>query len=1245
MMKKTFTLCVCLLSIFAFLAVTYQKKSAEPTADLIIIDESLQDYRELAVGLPAGSHVIFVANSLDGFQNLKKQLDRHGKAHRVHLITHGSDGNFILGRTQLNSANIVEYNGFWQSLGNVLEVGKSNLIIYSCGLTASRDGESFVQRLHSMLGVPVAASNDQTGSERRGGDWDMEYVAGKIMHQHILKMLDFKGLLVPTFTQLTGGSSPFNAMTIYTDNQLIYGDFDADGDIDVHLYPGGTVNQFWQNNGSGSFARVTGAADPFENINENAVFYSAQGAFVADWDNDGDDDIYVPMRNSQNNEKNFYYRNDNGKYVLLSGTSSPFNGINVSGNNQLIFGDFDVDGDIDLHSYPGSLLDNEFWRNNGSGGFSKVTGSQNPFDGLAGKAAFSSAQYAYVADWDNDGDVDIFMSRIGGTSVRNYYRNDNGVYSLQTGGANPFDGIAIASDNQIIFGDFDADGDVDLQTSDGSETLVFHRNNGSGVFTNITGAENPFNTLPNSGAFYNNALKSFVADWDNDGDDDVFTTNYTAANQKYLFRQNEAPPRITATSPANLSTGVSVSDNISLTFSRTVTGAAGKNVQIRRSDNNSVFATIAASSAQVTGSGSNTITIDPTTDFDGATGYYLTIDEAAFVDSEGRIFNGVSNNALLRFITGVAAVAPTVTTASASEIALTTAKVGGEVTADGGDAVTERGIVWATSAAPTTESLGKVVIGSGTGAFSATVTDLPAGTRIYLRAYAINSKGTSYGSEIDFYTQTSVTSITRQSTNPTDDDFVTYQVVFARSVTIEDESIFTLSTSGVSGALVSGISGSGTTYDVTINTGSGNGTVKLEVSGLTGTTPGLNAAFTSASPYTIYKVSNAGDYYRSAATNGIWTMPADWQTSQDNSFWITATFFPDASAAATLVASGHTMRFLGNNDYNINNLTVNGLLQFGNGVYDVSGSFVNNGVMQGNATFLHDSFTNAGTLAPGESAGGLAFSGDLANSGTLMMEIGGTSAITGYDQIQSESFTAGGTLSVSFINGFTPTLNNVFVLLKTGSITGTFTTVNLPDIAPLIWETTYTDGKFTIKAINDPLPVTLVGFKALKNESVAELAWSTSSEENSSHFEIQRSAEGRVWEAIGAVATRNENAEIQRYVFTDPFPLQTDNFYRLRMVDADGTFAFSKIEHVLFAGPKEQIRLYPNPVTDRIFLDTIGAGDIQFARIYSASGTRHYTGRYSQTGIDVKALPAGVFILEATEFNGRISSFKFIKNR
>ena len=91
----------------------------------------------------------------------------------------------------------------------------------------------------------------------------------------------------------------------------------------------------------------------------------------------------------------------------------------------------------------------------------------------------------------------------------------------------------------------------------------------------------------------------------------------------------------------------------------------------------------------------------------------------------------------------------TVTTGTASAITTTTAILDGNVTGDGGASVTERGICYNATANPTTQN-NKVSSGSGVGNFSVNLTGLVPGQTYYVRAYAINSVGTTYGNEINF---------------------------------------------------------------------------------------------------------------------------------------------------------------------------------------------------------------------------------------------------------------------------------------------------------------------------------------------------------------------------------------------------------------------------------------------------------------------------------------------------------------
>lgn len=186
----------------------------------------------------------------------------------------------------------------------------------------------------------------------------------------------------------------------------------------------------------------------------------------------------------------------------------------------------------------------------------------------------------------------------------------------------------------------------------------------------------------------------------------------------------------------------------------------------------------------------------------------------------------------------VVASAPTVTTAAQASVASTTAVLGGSVTADGGATVSARGIVWATTVSPTTAN-NKVQIGSGTGSFSQTVTGLPASTLVYVRAYATNTAGTSYGSQVSFTTLAAdttpptVASVTRLSPTgqATNSSTVTFRVTYSESVSGVATGNFAVAPANGSSVVgqVTGVSGSGATRDVTVTISSGSGEFGLKV--------------------------------------------------------------------------------------------------------------------------------------------------------------------------------------------------------------------------------------------------------------------------------------------------------------------------------------------------------------------------------------------------------------------------------
>jgi uncharacterized protein (TIGR02145 family) len=95
---------------------------------------------------------------------------------------------------------------------------------------------------------------------------------------------------------------------------------------------------------------------------------------------------------------------------------------------------------------------------------------------------------------------------------------------------------------------------------------------------------------------------------------------------------------------------------------------------------------------------------------------------------------------------------PLITTTTTSDVKQTTAISGGNITSDGGDNITARGIVWSTAQNPTIALTTKTSDGTGTGSFTSNILNLSPVTTYYVRAFATNSVGTAYGDELQFTT-------------------------------------------------------------------------------------------------------------------------------------------------------------------------------------------------------------------------------------------------------------------------------------------------------------------------------------------------------------------------------------------------------------------------------------------------------------------------------------------------------------
>ena len=154
---------------------------------LVIIDKSIDGYELMLEDIlsqqQASTVVRFIDSSVDGFHELGRHLGNgvaQGKSwSSVHVVAHGDEGQLQLGSATVDINSIDEYSEEITSWRDML--GQSaDILLYGCNLAGSDEGQDLVERISRLSGADVAASDDVTGHEDFGGNWELEYTAGEI---------------------------------------------------------------------------------------------------------------------------------------------------------------------------------------------------------------------------------------------------------------------------------------------------------------------------------------------------------------------------------------------------------------------------------------------------------------------------------------------------------------------------------------------------------------------------------------------------------------------------------------------------------------------------------------------------------------------------------------------------------------------------------------------------------------------------------------------------------------------------------------------------------------------------------------------------------------------------------------------------------------------------------------------------------------------------------------------------------
>ena len=303
-------------------------------------------------------------------------------------------------------------------------------------------------------------------------------------------------------------------------------DYDNNGTLDLYIVNSTAVrpqpdtilpsNILYRNNGDGTFTDVTDIAG----VGDTGW---GMGCAFADYDNDGDADLYVT-----NYKANVFYLNK-GDATFRKFTSGA-GGIGHKGFGAgVAWGDFDTDGFLEL--YVGNYIEytkvpqgdevffpydffgqtNIFYLNKGDGEFIEITDSAKVNGG------FHLTLGVAAADYDNDGDLDLYLANDSDQNI--LYRNDGEMTFMNTNQPNARSRTGdIRSGMGIAWGDYDNDGALDLFVTNWlDENNVLYRNNGDGTFTDVSAKSGIFES-----GLGKTCWGTVFFDMDNDTDLDLF---------------------------------------------------------------------------------------------------------------------------------------------------------------------------------------------------------------------------------------------------------------------------------------------------------------------------------------------------------------------------------------------------------------------------------------------------------------------------------------------------------------------------------------------------------------------------------------------------------------------------------------------------------------------------------------------------------------------------------------------------
>ncbi|MEY3448762.1 MAG: hypothetical protein RL749_378, partial [Verrucomicrobiota bacterium] len=295
-----------------------------PAAPLSVafVDTSVRDWQQLVGQLDPSTLVVRIDGESDGLAQVSAALADLTNVGSVAIISHGYEGQLLLGSTRYTSESLAAREAELRSIAGSL-TADADILLYGCEIGAGSAGAAFVDLLAEYTDADVAASDDMTGADELGGDWTLEYSRGRIDYVSFGEGTIYGDLLAASPTGVN------DTLTINEDASgsvnVLDNDLARNGQDLQNTNPNAVVTSFGINNASNISVGVGSTVTAY-------VFFNSANSTYSISTTDGATKIatvavssnglfvYTPAANRAGTQPQFIYRIDDRAQPAAQGT-------------------------------------------------------------------------------------------------------------------------------------------------------------------------------------------------------------------------------------------------------------------------------------------------------------------------------------------------------------------------------------------------------------------------------------------------------------------------------------------------------------------------------------------------------------------------------------------------------------------------------------------------------------------------------------------------------------------------------------------------------------------------------------------------------------------------------------------------------------------------------------------------------------------------------------------------------------